>query len=55
MAAAAVEMLVRGEVMAAGAGDALAEAPVRVIQHELVVRASTAARPRPARRATSRK
>lgn len=55
MAAAAVEMLVRGEVLPAGSGDATAEAPVRVIQHELVVRASTAARPRPARRATGRK
>jgi LacI family transcriptional regulator len=48
MAAAAVDMLVRGEV-SASAG-AAAPAPERVLAHELVVRASTAARRRRGRR-----
>ncbi len=48
MAGAAVQMLVSGEVATAmNAGDRL---PVRVLPHELVVRASTAANPRRVRR-----
>ena len=48
MAAAAVEMLVKGEVSATAAGPASPEGPERVLRHELVVRASTAARRRKA-------
>jgi LacI family transcriptional regulator len=46
MAATAVEMLVRGDVLPFTEADAALPAPLRVIPHELVVRASTAARPR---------
>lgn len=48
MAAAAVQLLVQGEVSRPD-GDT-APPPVRVIAHELMVRASTAARPRDGRR-----
>ena len=50
MAAAAVDMLVRGEVLAGNMSDSGTAAPERVLAHELVVRASTAARPRRGRR-----
>jgi len=45
MATAAVEMLIRGEVEPGAAS-----APLRVLPHELIVRASTAVKPRRARR-----
>lgn len=48
MAAAAVQMLVKGEVPRGG--DTSLPPPVRVLAHEVVVRASTAARPRADRR-----
>lgn len=51
MAAAAVQLLISGEV---GLPGSAGPAPVRVLPHELVVRASTTARPRSARRAPPR-
>jgi len=46
MAAAAVQMLIRGDVAGHGSEGAKKAPPVRVLPHELIVRASTAARPR---------
>ncbi|MFY9512214.1 MAG: LacI family DNA-binding transcriptional regulator [Rubrivivax sp.] len=47
MAAAAVQMLIDGKVPVPGADGQISDAPVRVLPHELVVRASTRALKRP--------